>query len=63
MPEKYDFGTSLIDTSCKITYVPFLYEQLRSVLTLELPRPVLEGFFFDNAHRLYTSTVERMYGK
>ena len=63
MPEKYDFGTTLIDTSGKITYVPFLYEQLRSVLALELPRRVLERFFFDNAHELYTTTIERMYGK
>ena len=63
MPENYDFGTTLIDTSGKITYVPFLYEQLRSVLALELPRRVLERFFFDNAHELYTTTIERMYGK
>ncbi len=63
MPEKYDFGTTLIDTSGKITYVPFLYEQLRSVLALGLPHPVLEDFFFNNAHELYTATVERMYGK
>ena len=63
MPEEYDFGTTLIDRTGKIKYVPFLYEQLRSVLALDLPRPVLEDFFFNNAHRLYTSTVERMYGK
>ena len=63
MPEDHDLGTTLIDRSGKIKYVPFLYEQLRSVLALDLPRPVLEGFFFNNAHKLYTATAERMYGK
>ncbi|MBP5531831.1 MAG: amidohydrolase family protein [Lentisphaeria bacterium] len=62
-PEDFHSGTVLNDTSGKLQYVPFLYEQLRSVLALDLPRPVLEGFFFNNAHKLYTATVERMYGK
>ena len=63
MPEEYDFGTTLIDRTGKIRYVPFLYEQLRSVLALDLPRQMLEDFFFNNAHGLYTATIERMYGK
>ncbi len=63
MPENYDFGTTLIDTTGKIRYVPFLYEQLRSVLALDLPRRTLEDFFFGSAHRLYTTTVERIHGK
>ena len=62
-PEDFHSGTVLNDTTGKLQYVPFLYEQLRSVLALDLPRPVLEGFFFNNAHKLYTATVERMYGK
>jgi len=62
-PEDFHDGTTLNDTTGKIQYVPFLYEQLRSVLALDLPRQVLEGFLFDNAHDLYTTTVERMYGK
>ena len=63
MPEEHNFGTTLIDRSGKIRYVPFLYEQLRSVLSLGLPRKTLEDFFFNNAQRLYTATIERMYGK
>ena len=63
MPEEYDFGTTLIDRSGKIRYVPFLYEQLRSVLALNLPRPTLEDFFFNNAHKLYTSVIKRGYEK
>lgn len=62
-PEDFHSGTVLNDTSGKLQYVPFLYEQLRSVLALDLPRQTREDFFFNNAHRLYTSTVERMYGK
>ena len=63
MPEEYDFGTTLIDRTGKIEYVPFLYEQLRSVLALGLPPKTLEDFFFNNAHDLYTAVTERMYGK
>ena len=63
MPEEYDFGTTLIDRTGKIEYVPFLYEQLRSVLSLGLPQKTLEDFFFDNAHDLYTTTIERMFEK
>ena len=62
-PEDFHSGTVLNDTTGKLQYVPFLYEQLRSVLALDLPRQVLEDFFFNNAHELYTATVERMHGK
>lgn len=58
--EKFNLGTSLCDDSGQIMYVPFLYEQLRSVLALDLPEKVLEDFFFNNAYSLYTQTVERM---
>ena len=62
-PEDFHSGTVLNDTAGKLQYVPFLYEQLRSVLALGLPRRVLEDFFFSNAHNLYTATVERIHGK
>ena len=59
-PENFNLGTSLYDNTGKITYVPFLYEQIRSILSLDLPGKVLEDFFFHNAYSLYTQTVERM---
>ena len=62
-PEKFNLGTSLHDGTGKVVYVPFLYEQLRSVLSLDLPKKVLEGFFFENAYSLYAKTAERMFGK
>ena len=62
-PEDFHSGTVLNDTAGKLQYVPFLYEQLRSVLALGLPHRVLKDFFFNNAHDLYTATVERIHGK
>ena len=62
-PEDFHSGTVLNDTTGKLQYVPFLYEQLRSVLALDLPRRTREDFFFNNAHGLYAAAVERMYGK
>ena len=59
-PENFNLGTSLHDNTGKITYVPFLYEQIRSILSLDLPGKVLEDFFFNNAYSLYSQTVERM---
>lgn len=62
-PEKFNLGTSLCDNSGQITYVPFLYEQLRSVLELNLTAKGLEDFFYNNAFNLYSSIAERMYNK
>ena len=62
-PEDFHDGTVLNDTTGKIQYVPFLYEQLRSVLALGLPQKTLVDFFYNNAHKLYTAVTERMYGK
>ena len=62
-PEDFHDGTTLNDTTGKLQYVPFLYEQLRSVLSLGLPRKTLEDFFYNNAHNLYTAVTERMHGK
>ena len=62
-PEKFDLGTSLYDGSGQITYVPFLYEQLRSVLALNLPQKSLEDFFYNTAFNMFNSIAERMYKK
>ena len=62
-PENFNLGTSLHDTGGAIRYAPFLYEQLRSVLALNLDRVTLENFFYGNAFRLYSKTAERIYGK
>ena len=59
-PENFNLGTSLYDDTGKITYVPFLYEQIRSILSLGLSRKTLEDFFYNNAYTLYSRTVERM---
>ena len=63
MTEDHGFGTTLVDRTGKIRYVPFLYEQLRSVLALGLPRPTLENFFYNNAFKLFADVIERNYGK
>ena len=62
-PEDFHDGTTLNDTTGKLQYVPFLYEQLRSVLSLGLPQKTLEDFFYNNAHDLYTAVTERIHGK
>ena len=62
-PEDFHDGTTLNDTTGKLQYVPFLYEQLRSVLALDLPQKTLEDFFYNNAYKIYTVVTERMYGK
>ena len=62
-PETFDLGTSLCDKSNQITYVPFLYEQLRSILDLNLPQKTLEDFFYNRAFNLFNSIAERMYNK
>ncbi len=62
-PENFDLGTCIHDSGNAVRYAPFLYEQLRSVLSLNLPPETLEGFFHGNAGQLYSTTIERMYGK
>lgn len=61
--EKMGEGTCIFDDSGKITYVPFLYEQLRSVLELGLSQQVQDDFFYNNAFRLFEATAKRNFGK
>lgn len=62
-PEKFNMGTAVNDFSNQVIYSPFLYEQLRSILELNMPQQDLEDFMYNRAFNLFSSITERMYNK
>jgi len=61
--ENFDLGTVIYDSSGRVEYTLFLYEQFRAVLACGLSKRELADFFFQNACDLYRKTAERMFEK
>ncbi|MHC4874019.1 MAG: amidohydrolase family protein [Planctomycetota bacterium] len=66
MAEDYRIGTAIYDTENTVEFTSFFYEQLRGIkLAAEragLSRSEIDAIFFDNSHKLFRETVNRVYG-
>lgn len=59
--DDFSIGTTIHDVHGAVDFAPFYYEQLRAILSLNLPAAQLENLLFNHAYQLFTTTAQRLY--